>query len=48
MRKLQLIQNNIVINTILVECDAAILDDTAGPGDIFDPENGTFTPPVPA
>lgn len=45
MAKLQLIKENVVINTIEVDCDFAVLDALAGPGDIFDPETVTFSKP---
>lgn len=45
MAKLQLIKNNIVVNTIEVDCDIAILDENAGPGDTFNPETGALQKP---
>lgn len=48
MAKLQLIKDNVVINTIEVDCDIAVLDPVAGPGDIFNPETGVFSKPAQA
>lgn len=45
MAKLQLVKNNVVVNTIEIEADLAVIDAAAGPGDIYDPETGIFTKP---
>lgn len=51
-RRLQLIKNiqgkNVVVNTIIVDADFAVFDETIGPGAIYDEENNTFTLPAPS
>lgn len=46
MLKLQLVKNNVVINSILVDCDMVVSCENAGPGDVYDPDTDTFTKPA--
>lgn len=41
------ITNNIVTNVINIEADTVVKSDTAGIGDMYNPETGLFTRPQP-
>lgn len=44
MKKLQLIKDGVVVNTIVVDCDEAILNEEAAPGWLC--VNGVFSRPI--
>ena len=45
MARLALIKDGLVVNVIEVDCDTAVMSETAGPGDSYDPVTQTFTRP---